>query len=100
MNILHTHISEALICEHHFWFQETDLLYYLRDELDCKDKELFLVVTNETEKDQSWLLDQASYSNSLNLNYNRDAEIVQLKDILSEGFIDPSSENTKCNHLS
>lgn len=77
-----------------------DLLSYLRDELDCKDKELFLVVTSETEKNQSWLLDQASYSNSLNTNYNRDAEIVQLKDILSEGFIDPSSENQECNHLS
>ncbi|KAJ8974664.1 hypothetical protein NQ317_011981 [Molorchus minor] len=56
-----------------------DLLNYLKDELDCKDKELFLVVTNEVEKEQSWLQDQGNYCTTTSLD--RDAEEVQLKDI-------------------
>lgn len=61
--------------------QESDLLNYLKEELDCRDKELFLVVTNEVGKEQSWLKNQASYSNNLQ---EREAEIIQLRDITSD----------------
>ncbi|KAJ8913849.1 hypothetical protein NQ315_003758 [Exocentrus adspersus] len=77
--------------------QETDLLCFLRDILNSKDKELFLVVTSETEKDQNWLLDQDGCINLL--NQDRDAEVVQLKDI-SEAVLLPSNETEHCNRLS
>lgn len=59
-----------------------DLINYLKDELDCKDKELFLVVTSEVEKDQSWLKDPIKYATNVGgSGQERDAEVVQLKDI-------------------
>lgn len=66
-----------------FVFKESELINYLKDELDSKDKELFLVVKRDVEKEQSWLLDQASYTNAVQ---ERDAEILQLKDIVNEDF--------------
>lgn len=76
------------------YFQDFDLINYLKEELDSKDKELFLVVTKEVEREQSWLLDQASYTNSIQ---ERDAEVLQLKDIVNEDFnvvINPLRNNT------
>ncbi|RZC42967.1 Josephin domain containing protein [Asbolus verrucosus] len=61
--------------------REPDLLNYLKEELDCRDKELFLVVTNDAGKEQSWLKNQATYSNNIQ---ERDAEVLQLKDIKSD----------------
>ncbi|KAG5882051.1 hypothetical protein JTB14_007713 [Gonioctena quinquepunctata] len=60
---------------------DTDLLNYLRDELDCKDKQLFLVVTEEAAKNQSWLHDKSNYMNTTSIIENRDADIVHLNDI-------------------
>lgn len=57
---------------------------YLKQELDCKDKELFLVVSQELDKNQAWLKDQATYSNNIP---EREAEILQLKDILNEDSV-------------
>lgn len=71
------------------------MLNYLKEELDCKDKELFLVVTNEVEKETSWLKDQASYSK--NIQEEREAEVLLLKDITSDGVnvtINPLCEKT------
>lgn len=45
----------------------------MRDELDNKEKQLFLVVTQEVEQKQSWLKDIESYNNTT------DAEIVNVK---------------------
>ncbi|KAF5290009.1 hypothetical protein FQR65_LT11675 [Abscondita terminalis] len=59
-----------------------DLLDYLKEQLDCKDKELFLVVESEVDKTQNWLLNKASYSNNVK---DADVEVVQLKDIVSDG---------------
>lgn len=36
---------------------------YLRDELEDKEKQLFLVVTPEVEQKQKWLKDIESYNN-------------------------------------
>lgn len=58
-----------------------ELLDYLKIELDNKDKELFIVVNNEIDKNQSWLLDKAAYSNHL---LEREAEVIQLNDIISD----------------
>jgi josephin len=61
--------------------QESDLLNYLKEELDCREKELFLVVTNDIGKDQAWLKNETTYSNNLQ---EREAEVLQLKDIISD----------------
>lgn len=55
------------------------LFEYLKEELDNKDKELFLVVTSEVEKNQDWLSDHGNLNK--NNMYERDAEVVQVKDI-------------------
>lgn len=59
------------------------MISYLKEELDSKDKELFLVVGKDVEKEQSWLLDQTSYAHAIQ---ERDAEVLQLKDIVNEDF--------------
>nr|CAH7751793.1 unnamed protein product [Callosobruchus chinensis] len=61
--------------------QESELLNYLREELDDKEKQLFLVVTEKVGQDHSWLLDQNIYSSALNNINDIDADIVELKDI-------------------
>ncbi|CAH2005681.1 unnamed protein product [Acanthoscelides obtectus] len=61
--------------------QESELLNYLREELEDKEKQLFLVVTEEVGKNHSWLLDQNVYSNPVNNINNIDADVVELKDI-------------------
>lgn len=58
-----------------------ELLDYLKMELDNKDKELFIVVNNEIDKNQSWLLDKSAYSSHL---LEREAEVIQLNDIISD----------------
>ncbi|KAL7631293.1 UNVERIFIED_CONTAM: hypothetical protein RMT77_018404 [Armadillidium vulgare] len=40
--------------------KEEDLMKYLQDELKSKDKELFIVVTQEVEQDRSWCMDDLS----------------------------------------
>lgn len=75
--------------------QETDLINYLKEELDSKDKELFLVVDRDVEKEQSWLLEQNSYTKTVQ---ERDAEVLQLKDIVNEDF--NVIYNPLCNNTS
>ncbi|KAJ8941227.1 hypothetical protein NQ318_015659 [Aromia moschata] len=70
---------------------ERGLLNYLREELDCKDKELFLVVTNDVEKNQSWLQDHGGYCNTVNLD--RDAEEICLKDITNSDIQNSFNSN-------
>lgn len=67
-----------------FYLQETDLLNYLREELDDKEKQLFLVVEQDVEQQQSWLKDVESYNNVTRLVDNFDAEVVNLKDIIND----------------
>ncbi|XP_028129243.1 josephin-like protein [Diabrotica virgifera virgifera] len=56
---------------------DQEVINYLRDEVESKDKELFLVVTNEVSKDQSWIED----TEIRQLANGRDADIVQLSDV-------------------
>lgn len=60
----------------------------MREELDDKEKQLFLVVTQEVEQTQSWLKDVQNYNNANRMVENFDAEIVNLKDINSDLNID------------
>lgn len=56
----------------------------MREELESKEKELFVVVSSEVGKLQSWLLVKSSYCNSFKEN---ETEILQLKDVAnSEGL--------------
>lgn len=59
--------------------QEKHVLDYVKEEIGNKDKELFIIVSNEMAKDQQWLLSKSAYCSNLQ---ERDAEIVQLKDII------------------
>ncbi|XP_014244097.1 josephin-like protein [Cimex lectularius] len=43
----------------HMIGQEKDLMDYLQDQLDCKEKELFVIVTHEVEKGHQWEQDAA-----------------------------------------
>lgn len=36
------------------FLQGSDLILYLKEQLQCKDKELFIVVSKEVEETQSW----------------------------------------------
>ncbi|XP_072390295.1 josephin-like protein [Diabrotica undecimpunctata] len=56
---------------------DQEVINYLRDEVESKDKELFLVVTNEVSKDQSWIEDTEIRP----LANGRDADIIQLSDV-------------------
>lgn len=60
--------------------QESDLIEYLKEELENKEKELFLVVTGDVERNQNWLTGtKANYK----LN-ERDSEVLVLKDVVSD----------------
>lgn len=50
----------------------------MRDELDNKEKQLFLVVTPEVEQKQSWLRDIESY-NAAGIVDNLEPEIVNCR---------------------
>lgn len=69
--------------------------------MNCKDKELFLVVTNDVEQNQSWLIDTEKYKNKLN-GGERDAEVIQLKDIVCDVTVNPLCNDSyeNCNHFS
>ncbi|CAG9856315.1 unnamed protein product [Phyllotreta striolata] len=58
--------------------EDSEFLCYLREEMDSLDKELFLVVSEEVAKNQSWLKDRNSCYSQTNC---RDVVEVQLKDL-------------------
>lgn len=51
-----------------FLFQDIDLIAYLRDQIDSKEKELFLVVSREVENNQGWLVDDNREPNETDTN--------------------------------
>ncbi|KAL3269190.1 hypothetical protein HHI36_008273 [Cryptolaemus montrouzieri] len=70
---------------------EEELMHFVRMELDDKDKEMFVVVSSEVAENKNWLKDLESYSNNDCYRIQeRDAEVVQLKDILP---LDPKSQS-------
>lgn len=80
--------------------QSSDLIAYLKEQLDSKEKELFVIVSKEVEEKQLWMhhyctqnsdqmapqcdspMDSVS-SNSAHDYRNRDAQCLKLKDIRS-----------------
>lgn len=44
------------LCIYIFYIQSSKLIEFLRTELKNNDRELFIVVTEDVEKNQSWLL--------------------------------------------
>lgn len=71
-----------------------DLIAYLKDQLECKEKELFVVVTKEVEEHQSWMhnftihpphaIHRESPIDSFSDKYDyqsRDAECVHVNDV-------------------
>lgn len=51
----------------HFNFQSSDLIAYLKEQLDSKEKELFVVVSKEVEEKQLWMHQYAVQNNKQNL---------------------------------
>ncbi|XP_065174036.1 josephin-1-like [Atheta coriaria] len=63
--------------------KDKEVLDYLKEETESKDKQLFVVVTSEVDKNESWLLNKSSYSNHVHLQ-EREAEVLELRDIIAE----------------
>lgn len=64
---------------------------------------MFVVVSSEVDKEQSWLLDRNNYCHNIQ---ERDAEIIQLKDIVNDGahtvlhqHLNQHSNNTALNSI-
>ncbi|XP_033189175.1 josephin-2 isoform X1 [Bombus pyrosoma] len=51
--------------------KENDLLIYLKDQIDSKEKELFLVVSREIDNNQGWLIN--TYANKEGINTDHDS---------------------------
>lgn len=52
------------------YYQENDLLIYLKDQIESKEKELFLVVSKEIDNNQGWLIN--TYANKESINADHD----------------------------
>lgn len=74
-------------------YQENDLLRYLKDQIDSKEKELFLVVSREIDNNQGWLIN--TYANKEGINANHDTDIRYIEDGYTE--IDLKKEPTEMN---
>lgn len=59
--------------------QNDELLAYLKDQIESKDKELFLVVSREIESSQGWLIE----SPEANDNYKTEREDMRY---IEDGF--------------
>jgi len=53
-----------------FFCQDNDLLIYLKDQIDNKEKELFLVVSKEIDSNQGWLIDACENKDDNNMDHN------------------------------
>lgn len=51
-------------------FQDEDFLSYLKDQIDDKEKELFIVVSKDIEQNQGWLLESLDNGNETNATIN------------------------------
>lgn len=57
------------------------MIEYLKEELDNKDKQLFLVIDEEKAQNQDWILKSANCCDNLQ---EREAEVLLLKEIASD----------------
>lgn len=53
-----------------FFCQDNDLLIYLKDQIDSKEKELFLVVSKEIDNNQGWLIDTSENKDDNNTDHD------------------------------
>lgn len=51
-------------------YQDNDLLIYLKDQIDSKEKELFLVVSREIDSNQGWLIDTCENKDDNNVDHD------------------------------
>lgn len=51
-------------------YQDNDLLIYLKDQIDSKEKELFLVVSREIDSNQGWLIDTCENKDDNNMDHD------------------------------
>ncbi|XP_043255056.1 josephin-2 [Colletes gigas] len=70
--------------------KEHDLLVYLKDQIDSKEKELFLVVSKEIDSNQGWLIN--TYANKEEIGTNHEL-VTYIED--SYGDIDLKKEESK-----
>lgn len=63
-------------------YQENDLLIYLKDQIDSKEKELFLVVSREIDNNQGWLIN--TYANKEEINNTDHDSITYIEDSYME----------------
>lgn len=59
----------------HVYLQNGELITYLKEQLECRDKELFIVVTHDVEQLQSW-----QYRSTNSTTAQTQAHIVKLSD--------------------
>ncbi|XP_396099.3 josephin-2 isoform X2 [Apis mellifera] len=57
--------------------KENDLLRYLKDQIDSKEKELFLVVSKEIDNNQGWLINTYVNKEGINANHNTDIRYIE-----------------------
>lgn len=56
--------------------KDAELITYLQEQLECKERELFVIVTSEVEQNQSWLLNSNHYIEGNNTN-DSDQHFIQ-----------------------
>lgn len=96
ISVIYIHILKNVI----FYLQSSDLIAYLKEQLDSKEKELFVVVSKEVEEKQLWMHQYALQNHHNDFNHkdldhhcdssdvtptsdyrNRDAECLRLNEV-------------------
>lgn len=76
--------------KHFHFFQDSDLLSYLKDQIESKEKELFIVVSREIESSQQWLT-EFSEKNSADKN-------TESIDYIKQTVIENLNNHNSCNN--
>lgn len=71
--------------------QDNDLLIYLKDQIDSKEKELFLVVSKEIDSNQGWLIDTCE-----NKDDNVDNDSIRY---IEDGYLDIDLKKSESKEL-
>lgn len=71
--------------------QDNDLLIYLKDQIDSKEKELFLVVSKEIDSNQGWLIDTCE-----NKDDNVDDDSIRY---IEDGYLDIDLKKSESKEL-
>ncbi|XP_058797905.1 josephin-2 [Phymastichus coffea] len=74
--------------------KETELLTYLKEQIESKEKELFLVVSREIDSNQGWLMDSCEKSDSIT-KIDEDTSKLIKEPILDNANFDFNLNNSK-----